>query len=126
MDNLDDNAIANMSIMEDADTSRKNIEELIHFCVKRVNMILKNDNLDEYKRLMMIKFSHIHQKYPTLFFIVIENPTSFAISRLDEMLNLKKQIENEQTTNEQASVQLGQNYFDEFVKDQIKHLDQKK
>ncbi len=126
MDNLDDHAIANMSIMEDADTIRKNIQDLIHFCVKRDNMILKRDNLDEYKRRMMVKFSHIHQKYPTLFFIVIENPTSFAISRLDEMLHLKKQIEIEQTTNEQASVHLGQKYYDEFVKEQIKHLDQKK
>ena len=126
MDNLDDNAIVNMSILEDADTIRKNIEKLIQFCVKRDNMILRRDNIDEYKRIMMVKFSHIHQKYPTLFFIVIENPTSFPISRLEEMLSLKKQIETDQTTNEQASVHLGQKYYDEFVKDQIKHLDKKK
>jgi len=125
MDKLDDNAILHMSTLEDADTIRKNIEELIQFCVKRENMLLKRDNIDHYKRKMMDKYSHIHQKYPTLFFIVIENPTSFPISRLEEMLSLKKQIENNQTTNEQASVHLGQKYYDEFVKDQIKHLGKK-
>ena len=126
MDKLDEDAIAHMSVLQDADTIRKNIEELIQFCVKRENMILKRDNIDYYKRLMMDKFSHIHQKYPTLFFIVIENPTRFPISRLEEMLQLKKQIEENHTTEEQASIHLGQKYYDEFVKDTIKHLDRDK
>ena len=74
---------------------------------------------------MMDKYSHVHQKYPTLFFSVIENPTTFQMKRLDEMLNLKKQIENNQKTNEQASIVLGQKYYDEFVKDKIKNLEKK-
>ena len=74
---------------------------------------------------MMTKFYYIHEKYPTLFFTIIENPTTFPISRLEEMLSLKKQIENNITTNEQASVHLGQKYFDEFVKDTVKDLDKK-
>ena len=67
--------------LENADTIKKNIEDLISFCVKRDNLILKRDNIDNYKRLMMNKFYYIHQKYPTLFFTVIENPTTFPISR---------------------------------------------
>ena len=47
------------------------------------------------------------------------------MKRLDEMLNLKKQIENNQKTNEQASIVLGQKYYDEFVKDKIKNLEKK-
>jgi hypothetical protein len=125
MDKLDDNAIIHMQTLEDASLIKKNIEELIAFCVKRENLTLKRDNIDQYKRLMMDKYSHVHQKYPTLFFSVIENPTTFQMKRLDEMLNLKKQIENNQKTNEQASIVLGQKYYDEFVKDKIKNLEKK-
>lgn len=125
MDKLDDEALIRMQTLENSDTIRKNIEDLITFCVKRDNLILKRDNIDNYKRLMMDKFYYIHQKYPTLFFTVIENPTTFPISRLEEMLSLKKNIETNVTTNDEASVHLGQKYFDEFVKDRIKNLEKK-
>ena len=125
MDKLDDEALIRMQTLENSDTIRKNIEDLITFCVKRDNLMLKRDNIDNYKRLMMDKFYYIHQKYPTLFFTVIENPTTFPISRLEEMLNLKKNIETNNTTNEEASIHLGQKYYDEFVKDKIKNLEKK-
>jgi len=125
MDKLNDESLIRMQTLEDADTIKNNISDLINFCVKRENMILKRNNIDEYKRNMMTKFYYIHEKYPTLFFTIIENPTTFPISRLEEMLSLKKQIENNTTTNEQASIHLGQKYFDEFVKDTVKDLDKK-
>ena len=125
MDKLDEEALIRMQTLENSDTIRKNIEDLITFCVKRDNLMLKRDNIDNYKRLMMDKFYYIHQKYPTLFFTVIENPTTFPISRLEEMLNLKKNIETNSTTNEEASIHLGQKYYDEFVKDKIKNLEKK-
>ena len=123
MDKLDEEALIRMQTLENADTIKKNIEDLISFCVKRENMILRRENIDHYKRIMMDKFYYIHQKYPTLFFTIIENPTTFPISRLEEMLSLKKQIETNVTTNEQASIHLGQKYFNEFVKDTVKDLD---
>ena len=125
MDKLDEEALIRMQTLENSDTIRKNIEDLITFCVKRDNLMLKRDNIDNYKRLMMDKFYYIHQKYPTLFFTVIENPTTFPISRLEEMLILKKNIETNNTTNEEASIHLGQKYYDEFVKDKIKNLEKK-
>ena len=125
MDKLNDEALVHMQTLENADTIKKNISDLITFCVKKENIILKRNNIDNYKRIMMDKFYYIHQKYPTLFFTVIENPTTFPISRLEEMLCIKKNIENNVTTNEQASIHLGQKYFDEFVKDTVKDLDKK-
>ena len=123
MDNLNDESLIRMQVLEDSDTIKKNMEDLISFCAKRENMIMRRDNIDDYKRKMMNKFYYIHEKYPTLFFTIIENPTTFPISRLEEMLSLKKQIEVNSTTTDKASVQLGQKYFDEFVKEKIKKLD---
>ena len=125
MDKLNDEALIRMQTLENADTIKKNIEDLITFCVKRDNLVLKRENIDNYKRLMMDKFYYIHQKYPTLFFTIIENPTTFPISRLEEMLHFKKNIEENKTTNEEVSIHLGQKYYDEFVKDKIKNLDKK-
>ena len=47
-------------------------------------------NMDAYKQKCMRQFTFMHQKYPTLFFSLIENPTTFPIYRLEEMLSLKK------------------------------------
>jgi len=125
MDKLNDESLVLMQTLETSETIKNNISDLINFCVKKENILLRRNNIDEYKRNMMNKFYYIHQKYPTLFFTVIENPTTFPISRLEEMLGLKKQIENNTTTNNEVSVHLGQKYFDEFVKDTVKDLDKK-
>lgn len=125
MDKLDEDALTRMQTLEDSDVIHKNINELISYCLKKDNIILRNNNIDQYKRNMMDKFYYIHQKYPTLFFTIIENPSTFPISRLNEMLNLKKQIESNNITNEKASIDLGQKYYDEFVKEKIKNLDKK-
>ena len=65
----------------------------------------------------------MHQKYPTLFFSLIENPSTFPLYRLNEMLQLKEKIEKKEITNENASVRVGQQYYDEFVKDTVRDLD---
>ena len=58
MDKLDEDAIAHMSVLQDADTIRKNIEELIQFCVKRENMILKRDNIDYYESRFALHYRY--------------------------------------------------------------------
>ena len=41
------------------------------------------------------------------------------------MLSLKQQIETTEVTTENASVRIGQQYYDEFVKDTVAELDKK-
>ena len=36
------------------------------------------------------KFEEFFEKYPTLFYKMIENPFEFNMSRLENMLNMKK------------------------------------
>jgi hypothetical protein len=110
--------------MENSDIIKKQVEELITFCLTRNNIILKKDNIDEYKQVCMRQFTNFHQKYPTLFFSIIENPTSFPLYRLNEMLNLKRKIEENEINEEHASVHLGKKYYNEFVKDTVINLDQ--
>jgi hypothetical protein len=111
--------------VEKADIIKENVEKILEFCLLKENRSLRRENMDAYKQKCMREFSFMHQKYPTLFFSLIENPTTFPIYRLEEMLSLKKRIETEELTTENASVRVGQQYYDEFIKDTVKELDKK-
>ena len=111
--------------VEKADIIKENVEKILEFCLLKENRSLRRENMDAYKQKCMREFTFMHQKYPTLFFSLIENPTTFPIYRLEEMLSLKKRIETEELTTENASVRVGQQYYDEFIKDTVKELDKK-
>ena len=79
--------------VEKADIIKENVEKILEFCLLKENRTLRRENMDAYKQKCMREFTFMHQKYPTLFFSLIENPTTFPIYRLEEMLSLKKRIE---------------------------------
>lgn len=112
-------------VIDKADEIKKQVTEIIAFCVKRENNILRKEKIDEYKQVLMFRFTNFHQKFPTLFFSIIENPTTFPLYRLNEMLGLKKKIENNELNEDIASKHLGQKYYNEFVKDTVSELDKK-
>ncbi len=109
--------------MENSDEIKIQVNEIISFCIKKENSIIRRNNIDEYKQICMRVFTDFHQKYPTLFFHIIENPTTFPIYRLDEMLSLKRKIENEEIDEKKASIHLGNKYYNEFVKETVEKLD---
>jgi hypothetical protein len=109
--------------MEKSSIIKEQVDNIISFCLKKDTTAKRRENMDEYKQICMIKFTDFHQKYPTLFFSIIENPSSFPIYRLNEMLNLKRKIEDDEINEERASVHLGQKYYNEFVKDTVSELD---
>ena len=127
MENLDNEEyVENLQTLENADDIKKKVDMLLSYCLQKDNRELRKQNIDNYKQKCMREFVDIHGKYPTLFFQIIENPTTFPKYRLDEMLSLKNKIESDETTNERASIHLGQKYYNEFVKDTVSKLDAKK
>jgi len=110
-------------IKETSDIIKIQVNEIISYCIKRENIIKRNNDINNYKQECMIKFTNFHQRYPTLFFSIIENPSSFPIYRLDEMLNLKEKIDNNKLNEQRASIHLGQKYYNEFVKNTVSNLD---
>jgi hypothetical protein len=110
---------------EKADDIKKNVNNIIAFCLRKENLNMRNNDIDQYKQICMRTFQDFHQNYPTLFFSIIENPSSFPLYRLNEMLNLKKKIEENKVDEKEASVHLGKKYYNEFVKDTVSKLDNK-
>jgi len=122
---MEDIQVPERTETEKADDIKKNVNIIISFCLKKENSIIRNKNIDEYKQLCMRTFQDFHQNYPTLFFSIIENPSSFPLYRLEEMLNLKKKIEKNEVDEKKASVYVGQKYYNEFVKNTVNELDKK-
>jgi hypothetical protein len=119
-ENIDDEN--NMKPETSLEIKNQVMEMMTHILKKKIRE-KKAANIDEYKKYCMERFTNFHQRYPTLFFSIIENPSSFPLYRLDEMLNLKMKIENKEVSEEKISVQLGQKYYNEFVKDTVSELD---
>ena len=109
--------------MEKAEEVKKQVTEILYFCLTRDNTLKRRNNIDEYKQDCMRQFPNFHMNYPTLFFSIIENPTTFPIYRLEEMLRFKNKIENKELDEQKASIHMGQKYYDEFVKDTVSILD---
>ena len=109
--------------MEKAEEIKKQVEEILVFCLSKDNRSKRIINIDEYKQDCMRQFPNFHMNYPTLFFSIIENPTTFPIYRLEEMLSLKYKIENNELDDKKASIHMGQKYYNEFVKKTVDKLD---
>lgn len=98
-----------------ADEVMEQVQDIMRFCMKKEQSQLRRTNMDEYKQLCMRTYTSFFETYPTLFFTLIENPSSFPMYRLRELLAFKKKVEEGELKSEDADVILGQKYFDEFA-----------
>lgn len=112
--------------VEESKTIKTRVEELLQYCLKKENTKKRAVAIDAYKQDCMKMFSQFHERYPTLFFTIIENPSTFPMYRLNELLNIKTLVDDKKVTEQNANIALGQKYYNEFVKDTVKKLDEKK
>lgn len=76
---------------------------------------LKITNINEYRKIFLQKYMRLHMNFPTIYNMVFESET-FELKRLEEMLAMRKRVEEKKITNFDASVKISQKYTDEFVK----------
>ena len=111
--------------------STKSDNKIILGYVKTIIKYITDENLYETKEIdynfyietIKTKFNDFSIRYPALFNMVVENPKNFEYDRLIYMLNLKNNIDKNITTHETASVRIGQEYYDEFVKKTVSNLE---
>ena len=77
---------------------------------------LSIDNNTLYRKNLTDKYNDFAISYPALFNTITENPKKFDINRLKQMLSMRKQVQNNNLSYEEASTQIGQQYYDEFAK----------
>jgi hypothetical protein len=98
-----------------ADEIEKIVKDIISYSLKSDVSKARRENVDQYKQHMMAKYGEFHYNCPTLFFMVVENPSGFPMYRLNDMLAMKRKVESKEVESEDADKQMGQKYFDEFA-----------
>ncbi len=91
------------------------VKEIISYALKPEVSKARREQIDNYNQHMMKKFGEFHYNCPTLFFKIIENPSGFPMYRLAEMLEMKRKMESQELSSEEADKTLGQKYYDEFA-----------
>lgn len=119
------NIVDDESTIEDSETIKKKVHQVLQYCLSHDNCLLRKNDINNYKQKCMKEFPDFHGRYPTLFFAMIENPTTFPLYRLNEMFQIKKKVEENKIDKDTASAALGQKYYNEFVKDTVAELDKK-
>ena len=98
------------------------VKTIIHFALSTKNKKLKQTNPGEYRGILLEKFNDFFEKYPSMFNTIIDDPEKFDINRLIRMLNQKDRVANNEISYEDASKKVGQEYYDEFVKQKVEKL----
>ena len=76
---------------------------------------LKITNYNEYRITFIKHYMRLHLNFPTIYNMVFDND-NFELHRLKEMLAMRKNVEDKKISNFDASVKIGQQYTNEFVK----------
>lgn len=98
--------------------------EQIVDCVKRLmidinkheNLKIRKKGFGEYKAKLEKEYKSFSERYPSLFLMIIEKNHKFDMNKLEHMLGLYKKIEKKEITTKDASIHVGQKYYDEYVK----------
>jgi hypothetical protein len=91
------------------------VKDIISYSLKADVSKARRENIDQYKQHMMAKYGEFHYNCPTLFFMIIENPSGFPMYRLNDMLSMKRKVESKEINTDDADKEMGQKYFNEFA-----------
>jgi hypothetical protein len=56
--------------MEKAEDIKKQVKEILLYCLSKENTNKRRNNIDEYKQECMRQFQNFHMNYPKLFFSI--------------------------------------------------------
>jgi hypothetical protein len=97
----------------------RTVLQIIVFIRNQHLIPLRGTNYEEFHRQIYDQFTDFANRFPSLFRLILEDPDNFQLDRLKQMLNQREQVRNGSLTPEAASIKVGQEYFDEFVKDRV-------
>jgi hypothetical protein len=111
-----------MSQQLDDNSLIKIIDSIITFTTSEEMFNLSKYNNTMYRKRVIDKYAEFSKSYPGLFNTIIDNPKKFDMNRLKQMLSMRKKINNNSITFEEASTKIGQQYYDEFAKPLVDNL----
>ena len=103
-----------------------NSKQILEFCDNLYNFVQKSyiaelraTDRSKYVSKCNNKFKEFFERFPTLFYKILDNPESFnkhGRNELLKMLKMKDNIDNNKISHEAASKEIGKKYYNKYVK----------
>jgi hypothetical protein len=84
---------------------------------------LKETNYQEYYEGLQTKYKDLSFKYPSLFTMLLEKGDDFDLDKLKKYLQLNQKVINNEVKEYDASVQIGTEEYNKYVKPLVETLD---
>lgn len=100
-------------------------EQILSHSIALLNEVLNSENVKLNNEILKEKmkknvdYKKLEEKYPSLFSMIVEKKEKFEMNKLIHMLGVHKKIGNGELTQHDASVKIGQKYYDEYVKPKV-------
>jgi hypothetical protein len=83
---------------------------------------LQNKDETAFIKLMQDKYHQLHFKFPSLFNMVLDDGENFDLPKLKGMLSMKQKVDNNEISNHDASVKIGTEEYNNYVKEKVDKL----
>tara|TARA_B110000977_G_C11071649_1_gene489732 strand:- start:1283 stop:1642 length:360 start_codon:yes stop_codon:yes gene_type:complete len=113
-DTINKNSIPKM----DENKLNKDSKEYI---IKMILEVLDFTRNNSFSRIAIIeKYTEYYENYPALITKIVDDPHNFEMKRIIEMLNVREKVVKKDVSYDDASLYMGQRYYDEYVKGNVK------
>ena len=91
------------------------------YIIKMILDVLEYTRNNTTSRIAIIeKYTEYYENYPALITKIIDDPHNFEMKRIIEMLNVREKVVKKDVSYDDASLYMGQRYYDEYIKGNIK------
>ena len=101
----------------DENKLNKDSKEYIIKMILEVLDFTRNNNVS--RMAVIEKYTEYYENYPALVTKIIDDPHNFEMKRIIEMLNVREKVVKKDVSYDDASLYMGQRYYDEYIKGKV-------
>ncbi len=96
------------------------------YIINMVTEVIEFAKRNRHRVTVINNYEKFYENYPSLVNLIIDDPFNFDFKRLVNMLSIKEKVINKEVSYDDASLYVGEKYYNEFVKPKIGEEDKKK
>ena len=89
------------------------------FIIKKVVEVIEYMKTEKNRPKIIFHFENFYEDYPALVNLIIDDPNNFDFKRLLEMLKVRDKVRSNDISYDDASLYMGERYYDEYVKPKL-------
>ena len=89
------------------------------FIINMVSEVIQFAKKNPHRITVINHYNTFYENYPALVNMIIDDPYNFDFKRLVEMLSIREKIVQKEVSYDDASLYVGEKYYEEFVKPKL-------